>query len=731
MSGVVRKVWSEEVRVSFNELLNKIKDNSSIDTVAVNKAFKIAYKAHEGQYRASNEPYIIHPLKVAKIVADLNMDTATIITALLHDTIEDTSLTYNEIKNSFDEKIASMVQGISKLTTIESRNVILSSEEKEVEDYRNLICAVSKDIRVLIVKLADRLHNMRTLHCIKDANKRRKIATETMDIHSALAERIGIHSFKNELQDLAFAELYPRDKLNIERQLNFIRKDGKSLVQEIINELKGILADPDIGLVDITGREKKLCSIWRKIQNKKLSFENLSDVFAFRIIVENDKNCYAALCAIHSNYHMVHGGFKDYISTPKINGYKSLHSIIIGPQNYRIEIQIRTKEMHKIAEFGVAAHWQYKQLQLNDNEKEERFAWISEMLSIVKDSNSPNEVLEYSRLEIHYHQVYCFTPKGGLVVLPKGATALDFAFYINSDVGLKCVGAIVNKETVPIIYELENGDQIEIICAKKNKASELWLEILNTGKAKTQLKKYINDIQKTRFIEVGKANYKNYLDRLNIKFDKSKIIIPTNGLIKCRDLNELFLLIGQDKLEIKDIVKASYPDLKRNYNIIKFFINLKRKIQRSYKYSLSNVVKKDVNLHFADCCYPVNGEEVIEFLDKDKGYGIHRANCNKIKTYYERDYQISHFNWKCSNDKFYHSKLILLISNKIGSLREVVNCIFDLKINMINITTTNKFEDFFECSLIIEVTDINQLENLMAQLNSLKLLHSLARYMQN
>ena len=729
MSGVSKKTWDAKMQVSLDELLEKVKVNPSIDTDLIQKAFEIAYEAHKGQYRASNEPYIIHPLEVAKIVADLNMDTSTIVTALLHDTIEDTSLTYKEIQNCFDEKIATMVQGISKLTTIESKNAILNSEEKKVEDYRSLMCAVSKDIRVLIVKLADRLHNMRTLHCIKDASKRRRIANETMDIHSALAERIGIHSFKNELQDLAFAELYPKDKLSIERQLNFIRKDGTSLVQNIINELKDALSEPDIGLIDITGREKKLCSIWRKIQNKKLSFENLSDVFAFRVIVEDVKSCYNVLCAIHSNYHMVPGGFKDYISTPKTNGYKSLHTIIIGPKNNRIEIQIRTDEMHKIAEFGVAAHWHYKQQ--HPGKKEEHFAWISEILSILQNSSNPNEVLEYSKLEMHYHQVFCFTPKGELIALPKGATALDFAFYVNPDVGFKCIGAIVNKETVPILYELTNGDQVEIICSEKNKASELWLEVLNTGKAKTELRKYLNNIQNDRFIEIGKANYKKYLGDRNIKFDKSKIIIPINGLLKCKDLEELFLLIGQNKLKIDDIVNASYPYLKNNYSVFNFFSTLKRKINGSYKSGLGKVIPKDIDLYFSECCYPLKGEQAIEILDKDKGRCIHRIKCEKVKYFHEKTNQINLFDWKDSTNKFYHSKLILLISNKVGSLRETVNCIFNFKINIVNITTTNKFEDFFECSIIIAVKDINQLEKLMEKFNDLELLYSFIRHTED
>jgi guanosine-3',5'-bis(diphosphate) 3'-pyrophosphohydrolase len=726
MSEVSKKTWDEKMQVSFEELLEKVKVNPSTDTDLIQKAFEIANKAHKGQYRASNEPYIIHPLEVAKIVADLNMDTPTIVTALLHDTIEDTSLTYKEILSCFDEKIATMVQGISKLTTIESKNAILNSEEKKVENYRNLMCAVSKDIRVLIVKLADRLHNMRTLHCIKDPSKRRRIANETMDIHSALAERIGIHSFKNELQDLAFAELYPKDKLNIERQLNFIRKDGTSLVQNIISELKDVLSEHDIGLIDITGREKKLCSIWRKLQNKKLSFENLSDVFAFRIIVEDVKSCYNVLCAIHNNYHMVPGGFKDYISTPKTNGYKSLHTIIIGPKNTRIEIQIRTDEMHKIAEFGVAAHWHYKQQQ--PGKKEEYFAWISEILSILQNSSNPNEVLEYSKLEMHYHQVFCFTPKGELIALPKGATALDFAFYVNTDVGLKCIGAIVNKETVPIIYELANGDQVEIICSEKNKASELWLEVLNTGKAKTELRKYLDNIQKDRFIEIGKANYKQYLRDRNIKFDESKIIIPVNGLIKCKDLEELFLLIGQNKLRIDDIVNASYPYLKKNYSVINFFSIIKGKIKGNYESGLGKLIPKDINLYFSECCYPVKGEQAIEVLDEDKGRCVHRVKCKKVKDFHKKTKQASLFDWKDSTNKSYNSKLILLISNKVGSLRETVNCIFNFKINIVNITTTNKFEDFFECSIIIEVKNIRQLEDLTEKLNNLELLYSSIRY---
>ena len=729
MKGLSKKDWDEKIQVAYGALLKKLKDNPNLDIKLINKAFDISNVSHKGQFRESNEPYIIHPIEVASIVADLNMDTSTIIASLLHDTIEDTILTYKHIKEIFGKKIADIVQGISKLTTIESKSSILSAEEKKVEDYRNLMCAVSKDIRVLVIKLADRLHNMRTLHCIKNSKKRKRIALETMDIHSALAERIGIHNFKNELQDLAFAELYSQDNLSIEKQLNSIRKDGGDLVNKIVGELKNVLISSKINLVDITGREKKICSIWRKIQNKKLSFENLSDIFAFRVIVQDVEDCYKALGSIHNNYHMVPGAFKDYISTPKTNGYKSLHTIIIGPESKRIEIQIRTESMHRIAEFGVAAHWQYKQ-QFPDK-KEKHFKLISEILAILQNSNNPSEILEYSKMEMHYHQVFCFTNDGKLVTLPKGATALDFAFYIDADIGLKCIGAIVNKETVPISYQLDNGDQVEIICAEKNKASELWLEILSTGKAKTELKKYLSNVKTDHFIAIGKESYKKYLDNHNVEFDESKIVLPKNSSIKCENLDALFLLIGQNKVKTADIVKASYHEFKKAPIIVNFFVNIVQKIKKKLKNDSQSLINKGVSLYFAECCFPVKGEKAILFLDKEKGYCIHRIECNKVKDLHKANKKINSFNWQMSDNLLYQSKLILLISNKVGSLRETVNCIFDLNINIVNITTTNKFDDFFECSIIIEVEDIKQIKNLLYKFSNLDLLYSSIRYLED
>ena len=500
MSQFLEKHCNQQIHNSFLKLTQKVKKKLFLDIEQIHLAFIIANNAHKKRVKNYKTFCVMHLLEVAKILTDLNMDTSSIITALLHDTIENTILTYDDIRNNFGQKIVNMVLNVSKLTTIESKSDILDIRDHKIENYRHLMCAVAQDIRVLVIKLADRLHYMRTIHHIDSYQQRQKIARETMYIHATLAERIGIHSFQNELQDLAFAELYSDDKVNIEQQLRLLKKDGANLVQKIMQELKKILCNLNIKLIDITGREKRLCSIWKKIKNKQLSFRNVSDIFALRVIVGDINSCYQVLYVIHDHYHTVPGEFKDYISTPKKNGYKSLHTIIIDPKGNRIEIQIRTDKMHKIAEFGVAAHWQYKQNYTN--RKNKKLSWINELFCIFQNTNNPIEVVEYSKIKMIYYQVFCFTIDGDLIALPKGATALDFAFYIGYAIGLKCMGAIVNKRTVPITYKLENGDQIEVICAKKNIASNLWLKIVNTARAKIELQKYLSNIRTLTKFEI-------------------------------------------------------------------------------------------------------------------------------------------------------------------------------------------------------------------------------------
>jgi guanosine-3',5'-bis(diphosphate) 3'-pyrophosphohydrolase len=732
MSGMSNKYWENEIQASFYRLIEEIKDDPSIDVILIAKAFDMANKAHRGQLRASNEPYIIHPLEVAKLVADLKMDTHTIITALLHDTIEDTALTYEKIRDTFGEVVTGMVKGVIKLNTIEAKNNITSYQIKMIENYRNLMWSVSKDIRVLVVKIADRVHNMRTLYHIPNEDKRRRIALETMDIHSALAERIGIHNFKNELQDLAFAQLYPQEKRSIEQQLAKLREGDKNLVSNIIKELQKTILQANVGSVQIFGREKTVCSIWRKLQDKKLSFENLSDIFAFRVITPDIPSCYNVLGAIHSNYKMVAGGFKDYISTPKENGYKSLHTVIIAPGNRKIELQIRTESMSEIAEFGVAAHWKYKQVLLND--RPEKNAWIDEMLEIFDSSTGEAEILANTKLGMHHHQVFCFTPKGDLIALPISATVLDFAFHVSSNLGLRCAGAKVNDEAVPFAHKLENGDQVEIMCAETNRACESWESILRTGKARNELKKYLNAEKRNKLVEKGQYNYQKYLDSVNIEYDEEVIKFPLKGVRQCNNINDLFYLIGADKLKVDKAVDIIYPNYKKRgivfhtLFLIKKFLNLwlKRKVSQI---SLTKSSKTIFN--FPKCCFPIKGDEALCFLDDKGNYYFHRTQCAKLNLTHEKSNKAMAFNWSEIKDiTTYKSEIVVLISNKVGSLKTVIDLITSFRINIFNITSTNKFESFFECSIIIEVKDLDSLTQLSKKLKSLRTLYSIVRHIE-
>jgi GTP diphosphokinase / guanosine-3',5'-bis(diphosphate) 3'-diphosphatase len=416
------------------QLLDQVKAyNPEFDAAAVENAAEFAKTMHEGQKRASGEPYYTHPLEVAGILADMKMDTATILTAILHDTLEDTPATYKELSAKFGKEVADLVNGVSKLTKIESQTV----EGKQAENFRKLVLAMSEDIRVLLVKLADRLHNMRTLGAFDKPEKQRRIARETLEIYAPLAERIGMHKLKEELEDLAFSYLNPEARESINARQNFLRKEGSDVVQKIIKTLTGLMKDAGIK-ADVTGREKTRYSIWKKMQRKNVAFEQLSDIMAFRIVTTSVEQCYHVLGIIHSQFPVVPGRFKDFISTPKPNGYRSIHTTVIGPENQRIEIQIRTAEMHYEADMGVAAHWSYKQGANGADLKDlKKFRWLRELLEIMEQEARPEDFLENTKLELFADQVYVFSPKGDLIELPQGSTPVDFAYAVHSGVGDK------------------------------------------------------------------------------------------------------------------------------------------------------------------------------------------------------------------------------------------------------------------------------------------------------
>ena len=463
-------------------LLARVKAyDAKADPALIDAAYGVAETAHAAQQRDNGEPYITHPLAVANILAGYKLDSASIITALLHDTVEDTSITLVDLGKQFGAEVAGLVDGVTKLTRLE----LQSDRTKQAENFRKLVLAMSKDIRVLIVKLADRLHNMRTLGAISAAHKRVRIARETMDIYAPLAERIGMEAVKTELQTRSFAEIDPEAFDTIQARLNFLRGQGADVIEEVKRELTKVCLDAGLVEVEIAGREKSPYSIWQKMQRRNVAFEQLSDIMAFRIIVPTRTDCYVALGAIHAAYPVIAGRFKDYISTPKTNGYQSLHTGVTlrQPRNQKIEIQIRTEDMQEVAEAGVAAHWLYKQADASGGDVK-KFRWVQDLLEILENSAAPDEFLENTKLELYQDQVFCFTPKGQLIQLPRGATSVDFAYAMHSQIGDTCVGARINGRLMPLRYELQNGDQVEILTARGGTPSPAWERFVVTGKAR-------------------------------------------------------------------------------------------------------------------------------------------------------------------------------------------------------------------------------------------------------
>ena len=471
------------------QLISKIKNyNSFLDVQKIRDAYDFAEKAHSRQKRDSGDPYIYHPLAVANILAELKLDGPTITTALLHDTIEDTIATYDEVERKFGVEIAELVDGVTKLSRLENKN----KEFSVAENFRKLILATSKDIRVLLVKLADRLHNMRTIDSIISSERKNRIAKETMEIYAPLAERLGMHNIRDELEDLSFKVLnYEARQLILER-LEKIFPNTQKLFSDISHELETKLKTKNINAI-ITGREKSCFSIWKKIQTKKISLEQITDIIGFRIILENVDDCYTALGIIHQSWKAIPGRFKDYISTPKSNNYSSLHTAVIGPFKQRIEIQIRTKKMHDFAERGIASHWIYKDNEKTTSDSVQNFNWLKDLVELIESGENPEHYLEYTKLQLYQDQVFCFTPKGAVIRLPSKATAIDFAYAVHSDIGDACIGVKINGKELPLQTSLSNGDQVEIITSTKKSPSLHWLSFSKTGKARASIRKYWHD----------------------------------------------------------------------------------------------------------------------------------------------------------------------------------------------------------------------------------------------
>ena len=581
--------------INNEDLINKVKSyNKFLNPSILSKAYQFALNAHKNQKRDEGVPYIIHPLAVADILSDLKLDSATITTGLLHDTIEDTKITYNSVVKEFGKEVADLVDGVTKISELEDKAV----ENSKAENFRKLILATSKDIRVLLVKLADRLHNMRTLQFVKDENKKIRKAKETMEIYAPLADRMGMNRIRDELEDLSFAFLNKDARDLIQERLKFIKNHREDNFNSISSELIDLLKKNKVK-ARITGREKTPFSIWRKIQKKKISLEQLTDIVGFRVIVDNIDECYKTLGIFHSIYSAIPGKFKDYISTPKINNYKSIHTSLIGPKKHRIEIQIRTEEMHEFAERGIASHWKYKSSEKFSELSWKEYDWLRDLVEIIERGNSPEHYYEFTKLQMFQDNVFCFTPKGAVIKLPKNGTAIDFAYAVHTKIGDTAVGCYVNGTELPLQTILKNGDMIKIITSKKISPSLHWLSSAKTGKARAAIRRYWQD----KLVDNKTKKNKEYFTTLEIDLPHQpgvlgevSTIIGTNGSnilnVELLERKDKFLTFSFD-LQINDLknftnlisqIKQKHLNFKiirhkqkKNAFIQRIFRNFKRK----------------------------------------------------------------------------------------------------------------------------------------------------------
>lgn len=707
-------------------LKNKINHYGEHDQELILKAYYFAADAHKEQKRSSGDDYIIHPVAVACRLADMKLDVASVITGLLHDIVEDTRETSADIEKDFNKEIAHLVQGVTKLRKIE----LSSNHSKQAENFGKLVLAMSDDIRVLLVKLVDRLHNMQTLYHVRREKTRRRIAMETMEIYAPLAERIGMKNLQDELQDLAFAELYPQAYESIRLRLDAIEREGIGQVEMIVKRLKKTLTVASLQ-ADVHGRLKTPFSIWRKMKKKNISFEQISDVIAFRVLVQSVADCYQALGAIHNEFTVVPDTLKDYVSMPKPNHYQSLHTSVYF-ENKRIEIQIRTQEMHRVAEFGVAAHWEYKQsVHLKEGRQ---YKWIRSLLDILESAHSPDEFLEHTKLEMFQDPVFCFTPQGDLISLPKGATCIDFAYAVHSQVGNRCMGPKVNGKMMPLRTELRNGDQVEIITSPNHEPSPTWERFVVTGKARASIRRYIRSKQHSEFKDLGQAILKKTCQHHGITF-LAKDFVEKATRFNCENTEELFSVVGQGNLTALEVVKTVYPDYfpKKAEKEDEHVLQLPKKQSKKKKGSSRDAaiaikgLIPGMAIHYAACCHPLPGDKIMGVVVSGKGVTVHTLDCDNLKHYEKHPERILDVGWDDTEEDTYIGRVFLVLKNKPGALGVISNVIATADGNIANLKITRRMHDFFDLYIDINVQSVEHLNTMIASLRASSLVSYVER----
>jgi GTP diphosphokinase / guanosine-3',5'-bis(diphosphate) 3'-diphosphatase len=676
------------------------------DEALLNKAYVYAMTAHGKQFRASGDPYFAHPLEVAAILTELKLDVPTIVTALLHDTIEDTLVTYDDIKKNFGDEIAGLVDGVTKLSQLE----LFSERTKQAENFRKLMLAITNDIRVLLVKLADRLHNMRTLGFIDKPDKRRRIAQETLDIYAPLAGRIGMQNLREELEDLAFAELDPEARNTIVTHFARLDMVGGDRVGRIADQIKRKLAEHDLDAW-VYGRGKRPFSIWRKLQTKKLHFEQLSDIFGFRVIVKSLEDCYRALGIIHTAWQMVPERFKDFISTPKSNGYRSIHTTVMGPEKQRVEIQIRTQEMHDVAEKGVAAHWRYREHVPAQDDDSAGYGWLRDMVDLLERGDSAEEVLENSRLNMYADQVFCFTPKGSLISLPRGATPIDFAYAVHTDLGHTAVGAKVNGGHVPLHTQLRNGDQVEIISTRESAPSPLWEQFVVTGRARAEIRRYLRHAQRDQHVRMGQKILEKTFSDHGAELSE-KAIGEVARKLRLSKAEDVYADVGRGALRGHEVLEAVFPELKRGGKG-----RIKPGGPADAKPISIRGLTEGIAYTLAPCCHPLPGDRIVGLMTPGEGVTVHTIDCGELDKAQNMDDWLD-VSWGRNAAELGPSvaRIAVRVKNEPGSLAAVMTVIANNGGNIFNMKVVARNPLYFEFMLDVEVRDVAHLQNILGAL---------------
>ncbi|VAV97042.1 Guanosine-3',5'-bis(diphosphate) 3'-pyrophosphohydrolase / GTP pyrophosphokinase, (p)ppGpp synthetase II [hydrothermal vent metagenome] len=691
-----------------------VKYDPDVDTEQLRLAYSYAKKKHGTQKRHSGEPYYAHPVHVAAILIELHLDSASIITALLHDTVEDTSATLQEVTELFSPQIADLVDGVTKLTQLELK----STRSKQGENLQKFVLAITKDVRVLLVKLADRLHNMRTLHHIARREKRQRISRETLDIYAPLAKRIGVQKICSELEDLAFHYLDPSAYVTITKRLALVRERSLASVRQLSGDLNSLLMENGFEAV-VYGREKRPYSIWRKLQHKNITFDEVADVYAFRVLVDKPEQCYAVLGLIHTSWRCVPDRFRDFISVPKPNHYQSLHTTVIAKSNVRVELQIRTRAMHTVAEEGVAAHWRYKQGEYAYDKSTggDPLELLKPLLEIVEHGGDADDFLEHARLEMFQDQVFTFTPDGKLIALPEGATAVDFAYAVHTDIGDECIGAIINGRERPLRTHLQNGDSVQVIRGGRKEPPAGWENMVVTGRARSAIRRLIRKSEASDFRKLGRR----LVERVLASNDLSGKINLSEAAkrLQTKTVGQMYIQLGRGLITGGDFLDALFPG--RDRDAVKNVYRRELITDETADFYVGGAgLKRGVSIHFAKCCTPIPGDRILAIPKKGRGFEVHVRDCEKAVTAINDGVEPIQIGWtpQAATEGASVGRIVATVIHRSGSLAEIANAVGHSNGNIMDVKTLSRGGDFFDMSFDVEVLDAKHLWNVVAAIRA-------------